>query len=79
MQTSDSDIIIGSQAIGAEIAKAEYDVYLLTELWMRNDHEIIAAALPEVDIFVMTYKSNHHRHGKHDDDRHQQQHQHYYS
>ena len=78
MLTNDSDIIIGSQAIRDEIAKAEYDVYLLTELWMRNDHEIIAAALPEVAIFVMAYESNQHPHGNHDDARHQQQQLHYY-
>ena len=43
-------IIIKTQAIGEEIGKAEYDVYLLAELWMRPDHATIAAALPEVTI-----------------------------
>lgn len=32
--------------IGDMIAKAEYDVYLLSELWMRPDHETIRQRLP---------------------------------
>jgi len=35
------------KAIGEYIAKAEFDVYLLAELWMRPDHATIEASLPE--------------------------------
>jgi len=35
------------KAIGEKIALAEYDVYLLAELWMRPDHATIEASLPE--------------------------------
>ena len=35
------------QAIGKFIKKKEYEVYLLTELWMRPDHETIRRLLPE--------------------------------
>ena len=34
-------------AIGEHISKAEFDVYLLEELWMRGDHATIKAHLPE--------------------------------
>ena len=33
-------------AIGDRIHKAEFDVYLLAELWMRPDHETIRQKLP---------------------------------
>ena len=33
-------------AIGDEIAKGEYDMYLLEELWMRPDHETIRSKIP---------------------------------
>ena len=36
------------QAIGEYIQKAEYDVYLLAELWMRPDHATIKALIPKV-------------------------------
>ena len=44
--------IINIQAIGEKIALAEYDVYLLAELWMRPDHATIEASLPEVFIII---------------------------
>ena len=36
------------KAIGDFIAKAEYDIYMLVELWMRPDHATIQAKVPEV-------------------------------
>ena len=42
--------MMNPQAIGEYIAKAEFDVYLLAELWMRPDHATIEASLPEVSI-----------------------------
>ena len=45
--------IIDIQAIGEKIALAEYDVYLLAELWMRPDHATIEASLPEVFIIII--------------------------
>ena len=44
--------IMNPQAIGEYIAKAEFDVYLLAELWMRPDHATIEASLPEVSIIA---------------------------
>jgi len=35
------------KAIGNHIGKAEYDVYLLAELWMRADHATIKSLLPK--------------------------------
>ena len=35
------------KAIGKFIQKKEHDVYLLSELWMRPDHETIRALVPE--------------------------------
>ena len=46
--------IIDIQAIGEKIALAEYDVYLLAELWMRPDHATIEASLPEV-VFIILF------------------------
>ena len=45
-------ILISSQAIGNLIAKSEFDVYLLSELWMRPDHATIEALLPVV-VFLL--------------------------
>ena len=33
--------------IGDFVQKAEYDLYLLSELWMRHDHETIRRKIPE--------------------------------
>jgi hypothetical protein len=33
--------------IGKKIAKQEYDVYLLEELWMKPDHATIKSFVPE--------------------------------
>ena len=33
------------QEIGSKIAKKEYDIYLLEELWMRPDHQTIKDSL----------------------------------
>ena len=33
-------------AIGNFIKKAEYDIYLLEELWMRHDHSYINGRIP---------------------------------
>ena len=44
--------MMNPQAIGEYIAKAEFDVYLLAELWMRPDHATIEASLPEVSIIA---------------------------
>ena len=46
-------MMMNPQAIGEYIAKAEFDVYLLAELWMRPDHATIEASLPEVSIFCI--------------------------
>eukprot|EP00092_Neocalanus_flemingeri_P026367 GFUD01028583.1.p1 GENE.GFUD01028583.1~~GFUD01028583.1.p1 ORF type:complete len:338 (-),score=73.61 GFUD01028583.1:163-1176(-) len=35
------------EAIGQHIQKGEYDVYLLEELWMRPDHNMIKSLIPE--------------------------------
>jgi len=35
------------EQIGAKIAKKEYDIYLLEELWMRPDHATIQKLVPE--------------------------------
>jgi len=35
------------KAIGEFIQKAEYDVYLLAELWMRPDHATVKATIPQ--------------------------------
>jgi len=35
------------EAIGRHIQKAEYDLYLLEELWMRPDHSTIKSLIPE--------------------------------
>ena len=34
------------QAIGEHIARGEHDLYLLSELWMRPDHNTIKSLLP---------------------------------
>ena len=34
------------EAIAEEISKGDFHVYLLEELWMERDHEIIAASIP---------------------------------
>ena len=34
-------------AIGKHIQKGEYDMYLLEELWMRPDHNVIKSLIPE--------------------------------
>lgn len=41
------DKAIRMEAIGRLIAKQEYDVYLLEELWMRPDHTVIKSLIPE--------------------------------
>ena len=33
--------------IGKKIARQEYDVYLLEELWMKPDHATVKSFLPE--------------------------------
>jgi len=35
------------KAIGEHIGKAEHDIYLLEELWMRGDHSTIKSKIPE--------------------------------
>jgi len=35
------------EAIGNHIKRGEYDVYLLEELWMRPDHNVIKSLIPE--------------------------------
>ena len=35
------------KAIGNMINKAEYDIYLLEELWMRADHNTISGRIPD--------------------------------
>jgi len=42
------------KAIGEHIQKAEYDIYLLAELWMRPDHTTIRNLIPE-DYFMTEY------------------------
>ena len=39
------------EAIGNHIKKGEYDVYLLEELWMRPDHNVIKSLIPEGSVF----------------------------
>ena len=39
--------MMNPQAIGEYIAKAEFDVYLLAELWMRPDHATIRRLIPK--------------------------------
>ena len=40
------------KAIGKFIQKKEHDVYLLSELWMRPDHETIRALVPEGEAYL---------------------------
>ena len=40
------DKFLRMNAIGQLVAKAEYDLYLLSELWLRSDHQIIKSWLP---------------------------------
>ena len=54
-------ILISSQAIGNLIAKSEFDVYLLSELWMRPDHATIEALLPVV-VFLIDMITVHYIH-----------------
>lgn len=41
------DKALRMEAIGRLIAKEEYDVYLLSELWMRPDHKVIKSLVPQ--------------------------------
>ena len=34
-------------AIGKELSKGEYDLYLFQELWIQKDYETIRASVPE--------------------------------
>jgi len=46
------DKFLRINSIGRLVAKAEYDLYLLSELWLRSDHQIIKSWLPSE--FFMT-------------------------
>jgi mannose-1-phosphate guanylyltransferase len=39
--------------IGKKIAKQEYDVYLLEELWMKPDHATVKSFVPDGDFFYL--------------------------
>ena len=40
--------------IGKKIARQEYDVYLLEELWMKPDHATVKSFLPEGKLTIFS-------------------------
>ena len=40
--------------IGKKIARQEYDVYLLEELWMKLDHATVKSFLPEGKLTIFS-------------------------
>jgi len=43
------------KAIAEEISKGEYDIYLLEELWMESDHDIIHSKIPN-EFYMTRYR-----------------------
>ena len=44
------------EAIGKEIQKGEFDIYLLEELWMQPDHETIANSARNASYYITGFR-----------------------
>ena len=44
------------EAIGKEITKGTFDIYLLEELWMEPDHDIIANASKQANFSITAFR-----------------------
>ena len=44
------------EAIGKEIAKREFDIYLLEELWMEPDHWVIANYSKKANLSITAFR-----------------------
>ena len=44
------------KAIGEEIAKGEFDLYLLEELWMQPDHTLIASNATSANFSITGFR-----------------------